>query len=263
MKRLSIAVVVMAATMLLTATAAQAVPAPKTTGSIVMSNPKQAATFDAFDTNPVKGSVTYTNFEFAVDGTGVWVPAGTFDVDFEYQGTGPYTHVLSITGFEPGSPDSVSFTATGYYEPDPGWTETVQGTIDGDQISFTMLPDDGGLKYGWTYVDVVGTIDPDGSVAGTWSDSLTRSGGVTIADIGYEAFSYTAPVTCADVTGTSAVFGFTIPTAPLAGTPVAVHVTDGGSPGAGNDTWAHGVGDCTSTSFTDYQITAGNLTVHA
>lgn len=262
MKRVSIAVMAAAAMVVLTATAAQAVPAPKATGSIVMSNPKQAASFEAFDSQPVKGSVTYTNFEFAVDGTGVWVPAGTFDVDFEYLGTGPYTHVFTITGFEPLSPDSVSFTATGFYEPDPTWTETVEGTIDGDQIAFTMIPDDGGLKYGWTHTDVAGTIGPDGSVSGTWSDDLSRSGAVTIADVGFEVFSYTAAVTCADVDGTAATFGFTIPVAPLEGTQVAVHVTDGGSPGAGHDTWGHTVGDCTSTSFTNYPIVAGNLVVH-
>ena len=51
---------------------ASAQPAPKATGSIVMSNPLQAASFEAFATSPAKGSVTYTNFEYAVPGSGVW-----------------------------------------------------------------------------------------------------------------------------------------------------------------------------------------------
>lgn len=264
MKRLSALLMLLAAFSLLTATIAQAVPAQKVTGSIVMSTPNQAASFEAFET-PVKGSVTYSNFDLAVDGTGVWVPSGTFDASFEYQGlcNGGCVHTLTITGFEPLSPNSVAFEGTGFYVPTPSWTETFTGTIVGNQIEFTLIPDDEGALYGWAFTNVVGTIAPDGSVVGTWSDDLGRFGDVTIDDIGYEAFSYTAPVTCADVTSsTDAVFGFTIPIAPLAGTPVAVTVHDGGSPGPGHDTWAHTVGTC-GAGGTDYPIVAGNLVVHS
>jgi hypothetical protein len=253
-----------AAFMLFAAGAAQAGPAvKKATGSIVMSGPRQAASFEAFERASNKGAVTYTNFEYAVDGTGVWVPAGTFDASFEYAGlcNGPCVHTLTISDFEPLSPNSVSFEGTGFYAPDPAWTETFSGKIVGDQIKFKMVPDDGGTKYGWTFTKVVGTIASDGSVDGTWNDSLLRTGIVEIADIGYEAFSYSAQVTCAEVTGSDAVFGFDIPIAPLAGTHVAVTVHDGGSSGVGNDTWAHTVGTCGDPG-TNYPIVAGNLTVH-
>jgi hypothetical protein len=171
-------------------------------------------------------------------------------------------HRLTITGFEPLSPDSVAFEGTGFYVPDAPWTGTFAGTIVGDHIEFTMIPDDGGTKFGWTYTNVGGTIAPDGSVVGTWTDDLARAGDVTIGDIGYEAFSYTADVTCADVIDADdAVFGFTIPIAPLLGTPVAVTVHDGGSPGAGTDSWAHTVGTY-GAGGTNYPIVAGNLVVH-
>jgi hypothetical protein len=105
---------------------------------------------------------------------------------------------------------------------------------------------------------VTGTIAANGSVSGTWTDSLLRADVVEITSVGFEAFSYTAAVTSADVVGTSATFVFTIPTGvPLAGTPVRVDVTDGGSPGI-FDTWAHGV---VGGGMTSYPITAGNLTV--
>lgn len=233
--------------------------AEKATGSIVMSGPVQAATFNAFETTPVKGSVTYTNFEYAAPGSGVWVPTGTFDVGFFLAPYGgPFTHTLTVDGFTPTSPTSLQFWGHGYYYPNPAWTETFTGTITGDQIEFTMVPDDGGALYGWTWTTVTGVIAANGSVSGTWSDDLYRTDVFEIASIGFEAFSYTAPVTWVDVAGSMAAFDFTIPTGvPLAGTPVHVHVTDGGSPGI-FDTWAHGV---VGGGTTDYPITAGNLTV--
>jgi hypothetical protein len=60
----------------------------------------------------------------------------------------------------------------------------------------------------------------------------------------------------------TATFGFTIPVAPLAGTPVVVNVFDGGTPGTNGDTWAHGVGTCGGATTTPYPITSGNLVVH-
>ena len=84
LKRLTVVFMVVAAFMLSVAGAAQAGPAvqnEKATGSIVMSNPKQAIDFNVFE-SPMKGNVTYTNFEASSPGSGVWVPAGTFDVGF-------------------------------------------------------------------------------------------------------------------------------------------------------------------------------------
>lgn len=218
--------------------------------------------------------MTYANFSYAVEGTGVWVPAGTFDVGFyvDGQGGGPYVHRLQAITFEPLSPTSVAFTGAGYYVPGPGWTETIEGLIDGDQVTFTMFADDPYFAgYNWSRTIVQGTIASDGSVAGTWDDdhvSGARTGTFVIADIGHEVFGYTADVTCVGVAAPDALFGYTIPVGvPLAGVQVVVGVHDAGPPGAWTDTefdtWMHGVGNATTcdADVGNYPIIAGNLTV--
>lgn len=272
MKRLAVALMVAAAFMLVTATAVQAVSVPKATGSIVMSSPKQAIDFAVFETNPVKGELTYTNFEYADPGSGVWVP-GTFDVGFYLAPFGgPFTHSLTTTGFTPLSPTAVEFHGTGFYAPNPSWTETFTGSIHGSHLELTLVPDDGGALYQWTWTSVSGTIAPEGSVSGTWNDSLLRSDVFTIADVGDEVLSYTTSPTCVQVKDDEsgkARFGFTIPAgSPLAGTHVVVKVIDGGSPGAVYDTYKHTVADGPNSCdplypYTVYPITAGNLTVFA
>jgi hypothetical protein len=102
-------------------------------------------------------------------------------------------------------------------------------------------------------------------------------GSVTYTNFEYPGgLSYTADVICANVdsAGHAAWFTFQIPDGfpGLSGLYVEVKVTDGGSPGAGNDTWGH-----TATSdagaaqtwcetqgggTTDYPIVGGNLVVH-
>ena len=84
-----------------------------------------------------------------------------------------------------------------------------------------------------------------------------------------EVFSFTTPVTCANVTpGVEATFNYTIPAsaslAPLA--PVAVRVTDGGASGA--DTYGHNYAAGSGCSqpagaYVDFPIQTGNLVVHA
>jgi hypothetical protein len=78
----------------------------------------------------------------------------------------------------------------------------------------------------------------------------------------FEVLSYTAQVNCAVIGATDANFAFVIPAgSALAGTPVAVRVHDGGTPGTNGDTWAHGVGTCGSAT-SPYTIVSGNLVVH-
>ena len=78
MKRLTVVFIAVAALGLMTATAAQAVPGQKATGSIRMgqglteTDPQQAITFDVFETTPVKGNITYTNYGLADAGSGRW-----------------------------------------------------------------------------------------------------------------------------------------------------------------------------------------------
>jgi hypothetical protein len=286
MKRLPALFALLAVFSLFTATAAQAAPKPQAKGSIVMSGPAQAAQFNVRDRDPKadKGWMTYTNFEEEGPGSGVWVPDGTFDVSFETVTPVPdlcmgnCVHTLTITGFDPLSPNSVSFEGTGFFVQDPSFTETFTGTVVGDQIELTLVPDDGGAQFGWTFTTLVGTIAADGSVTGTWTDNLPapdgpRSGTFEIADIGYEALSFTAKIACAEkVSDGVFVFGLMIPdvesSGVAAGFEFLVRVTDDGT----NDTYEHQGGlpadvsidldTCTSSDpFTPFPIVDGNIVV--
>jgi hypothetical protein len=242
------------------AAATQAAPIPKTTGSVELSGPMQYVSFDAFESAPVKGSVRYTNFGYAVDGTGVWVPenfAMGFAVD---PSTGiAATYSMTVDSFRPASPTTVTFTGTG--DSGVGWISTFTGTITGSNFSLTMT-EINAVNPTETYrLTATGAIASGGAVNGTWQDNFggSRTGTFAIADIGHEVFHYVAPVTSVEVGSTGALFSYTIPAGtPLAGTVVYVHVTDGGSPGAGNDTLGFGT---SLSSIAPYTIVGGNLTV--
>ena len=126
MKRLTVVVMAVAAFGLMTATAARAVVAKKATGSIVMSTPKQAITFDVFQ-SPMKGNITYTNFEYANPGSGVWVPGattnpdgslslGSFDVQFSVDPEAAIvsTYTFTVNSITPLSPKSLSSRQTAF-----------------------------------------------------------------------------------------------------------------------------------------------------
>ena len=256
-KLIAIVATLLVSTLIALPAIASAAPAPKATGSIVMSSPLQAASFEAFATSPVKGNVRYTNFELAAPGSGVWVPSGAFNVGFTLTGDSTvYTHAFTIDSVTPVSPQAVSFTGTGVFTLDPSWTDTIEGTVSGTSFSFTMVEHND--SYGSFNLTASGTIAPDGSITGVWFDDFGgfRTGAFSTGPAAvYEVFSYAAPVTSASVSGTAADFTFLIPVGvPYAGTLVSVHVTDGGSPGAVYDTWSH--------NGTGYPITAGNLVVH-
>lgn len=241
---------------------AQAKTVPKTTGSVELSGPVQYASFDAFASSPVKGSVSYTNFEYAAPGSGVWVPE-SFDLGFGL-GADPtvvVTHAMTVTSFDPTSPTAVRFAGTGDGGGGGAWISTFTGTISGSTFTLQMT-EINAVDPTETYaLTGSGTIAPDGSLTGTWSDNYGggRTGTFVSADIGFEAFHYVAPVDHVTVTAPDAYFDFTIPAGvPNAGIHVYVHVNDGGSSGAGHDTWGHGT---SPGSFTDYTVEAGNLTV--
>lgn len=104
--------------------------------------------------------------------------------------------------------------------------------------------------------------------------------GPTAADMGvvnYSNFSaglhYNADITCANVNGDTAYFAYQIPPGNfVSGLWIVWEVTDGGSPGKGNDTAGFVVASdendantkCETGDFTpsDYTIIAGNLVVH-
>jgi len=290
MKRLTVVVMAVAAFGLMTAAAAQAGTAQKATGSIVMANPKQAITFDVFKTTPVKGNIAYTNFEYADPGSGVWVPGasttldsslslGSFDVQFSVDPNPAIvsTYTFTVNSITPLSPTSLTFSGNGVQQFGP-WDGPFTGTINGSAITFTLSELNGAESY---TLNATGTIDANGSVAGSWIDNYDplnfptgRTGKIAIADVGDEAFSFTTTPTCVNVLGGTpkvAKYGYTIPTgapAELAGQPVAVKVTDGGSSGALNDTYEHDFANpqnpCEPTDGTyqpQYPITAGNLTI--
>jgi hypothetical protein len=233
----------------------QAGTTPKTTGSVGLSNPTQYISFSAFQSAPVKGSVSYTNFEVAAEGSGVWVP-GDFSMGFAVapDTTIAGTYAMTVTSFTPTSPTSVTFAGTG--DCGCGWISTFTGTISGDSFSLSMTEINAGNPAETYAMTASGTISGTGSVAGVWSDNygLGRTGTFAIADIGDEAFHYVAPVETASVTPPTATFSYHIPAGVLyAGTLVSVSVSDGGSPGAGNDTLGFNGGA--------YPIVSGNLTV--
>jgi hypothetical protein len=102
-------------------------------------------------------------------------------------------------------------------------------------------------------------------------------GSVTYTNFDYPGgLSYTAAVICANVdsAGHTAWFTFQIPNGfpGLSGLYVEATTTDGGSPGAGHDTWGHTATssateaqtwcDSKGGGTTDYPIVAGNLVVH-
>ena len=138
-------------------------------------NEKQAINFNAFERDTNKGNVTYTNFQYADEGSGVWAFGdAAFDVSFEYAGLcqGACVHTLQVTDFQPLSPTSLSFEGTGVYASNPTWTETFTGTIVGNKIALTLDADDDGALYQWNTTTLSGTITPQGSISGTWKDDI-------------------------------------------------------------------------------------------
>lgn len=229
-------------------------PVPKATGSIAMSSPMQYASFNAFDYGATgdRGTVTYTNFDFPFAHTGVWlIGSGPYTLDVELDGQ--WLHTMNIDTVRPTSPTSTSFAGHGAYN-GGGYEWTVTGSISGSNVSFAITYTTGLPGYVFT---ATGTIAGDGSMAGTATDTLSRSSSWTLpAGTAHEVFSYSAAITNVVVTGDSATFEFP---AALLGVVVDVKVTDGGSPGMGNDTWSHGVG----FPLLPYTITSGNLVVHS
>jgi len=253
-------------TLAASAASAGPMPVPKATGSVGLATPLQYASFNAFDYGTVgdRGTVQYTNFDFPVPGTGVWDVRGTYYLDVTFGGL--YRHVMTIDAIVPQSPTNTVFSGTGYYVPDPSYTWTVTGSVNGSLISFDILYT--GAAAGYVF-HAVGTIAPDGSMSGTATDSAGQAPLTWTVPAGsvHEVFSYSAPVTCAVVSAlpaTDATFVFTIPAGiPLAGLSVVVKVHDGGTPGTNGDTWSHGLATSTCDGPVGlYPITSGNLVVH-
>ena len=249
------------ATLAATALGASAAPQPKVTGGISLGSPNQYVSFNAFQgttTAATKGSVTYTNFDYATPGTGVWTLTSPVHIDFNIGGN-DYNHTMTVTGVTPSSNNSLSYTATGVYDPDPSYTWNGSGTVSGSNVTLNLVYT--GTSAGYA-LQLVGTIAPNGSMSGTETGSNTGTWSAA-AGSAHEVLSYTSAVTCAVINGTAASFSFNAG-GPFVGTPILVSVTDGGSPGS-KDTYKEDVngGPCATTSAaTQYPITGGNLVVH-
>src|SRR4029450_1356621 len=212
MKRLTVVFMMVAAFGLMASTAAQAVTAQKATGSVVMANPKQAITFDVFETNPVKGNIRYTNFEYADLGSGVWGPGasgstlslGSFDVLFTLDPgtTVVSTYSFTVSSITPLSPTSLSFIGNGEQADAFGdWHGPVTGTVSGSTLTFTLIEQNDADPQSYT-LNATGQIDANGAVTlGTWNDNYggVRTGTFNIADVGDEVFSFTTTPTCVQV----------------------------------------------------------------
>ncbi len=234
-------------------------------GSVALSDPAQFVTFNAFDYGATgdRGTVSYTNFEMPATGTGVWSVFGTFPLTVSLGGT-TFEHDVTIDTVTPISSTATKFSGTGSLASDPAVTWTIKGIVTGSDITFTITYT--GTNAGYTFTGT-GTIGDDGSITGTATDSLLQSGLTFTIPAGSvaEVLSYTAPITCAVISGQDATFGFTVPEGfdDLSGTEVVAQVHDGGKPKDKADTWAHGAatGTCEGT-VTNFPIVSGNIIVH-
>jgi hypothetical protein len=242
-----------------TASAGQG-PAQKTTGSVQLAGGyRQYLSYDAFATTPAKGSVNYTNWDYASSGSGVWVPASSFNMGFGVD-SGPVvaTYAQSVAAWTPVSATTDTFSGSGGCG--CGWVSTFAGSLSGSVFNLSMTEISTSNPAETYAMSATGTVAADGSVSGSWSDNYAggRSGSFVIDDIGHEIVHYVAPVAHASVSGHDAWFDYTVPNTDLAGTTVYFHVFDGGSSGVPNDHVYFG----TSPSPTqEYPITSGNLTV--
>jgi hypothetical protein len=258
-----------AAAVMVALVSSMALAAPATftqaTGSVWLSGPTQYVAFNAFDYGATgdRGTVNYTNFEYAAPGSGAWLPvAGTYALTTAVDGS-PYSHTMIIDTVTVISPTNVTFSGTGFFNADHAYTWTVTGSIVNGTVSFHILYT--GTNAGY-FFDATG---PAAAMAGTGTDSnLTPNETWSISPaFAHEVLSFTASVTCAVVTSatSTATFVFTIPAGfpSLSGLPIVIKVLDGGTPGTNGDVYGHGV----ATSACDgpvgnYPITGGNLVVH-
>lgn len=238
---------------------------PHITGSFSLAGPAQYETINNVST--AGGSLSYTNFTYADPGSGVWsLPSDGSSValNFGLNG-GVYSHHLTVDSIQPTSTTSFTFIGHGTYDADPGYTWTATGSVNGTNLAMHIVYT--GTNAGYT-ADVTAVINTDGSISGKALDSNSQTLTLSTPErAAFETLDFTAPVNSgaiidSTVTPATGQFSYVVPTsapAGLAATVVTINVTDGGSPGVGHDTYAHGVlGQWSQT----YPITSGNLTVH-
>jgi hypothetical protein len=236
---------------------AAARPAPRhiASGSMQLSGPLQYEQFRALQGfGRYHGQVTYTNWQYAEAGSGVYAPlAGAHALTFNFGGA--YNHTLNdglkLTAL---SPDRLAFSGTGVYS-DGTTTWKIKGEVRDSNVSAIIAYDKlvGGKPY---TVFLFGKVAANGSAAGFAKSSQNQK--MTFA-LGAGTFGsvlhYHAAIKSDQIGRHDATFKFVIPAsvAGLGGTPVTVKVHDGGW-GARFDRYAHGV---TGGALTQYPIVGG------
>lgn len=254
------------------------VPAPKATGGIGWVN-SGAQAYDEFNAQMTSASCSTS-----------WSVNGTYTFDFEYLG-GHYVHDAVISNQSGGGYD----VAGGY--PAGGahvfaWGGT--GAVSGNNVSNDVVYTADATAVG-TLMEMNGSIAPDGTMSGTWSDNYlggnrtgtwaTASGAATKTVSGCtgkgsfkysdaNGINYVMDVKYVNVSGTESWFAGPTTSGNFGiGTWIFIKVADNGEPGAGNDQiWGQVAGsealakDMVATMATPaspaFTITSGNLQVH-
>ena len=105
-------------------------------------------------------ALAFVPITFAVEPATTWSMLGTHDLDFTC-GVGLYPHTMTVNAEDM---YAGTFSGTGVYEVNNGYTWNVNGTVSGNDIDFTVLYT--GIGAGSTY-NLSGTIAPNGSIFGT------------------------------------------------------------------------------------------------
>jgi hypothetical protein len=234
---------------------AMASTAPHLTGSVALAGPADQYAALNNIAAPNLGSLSYTNFNVADSAaSGVWSLPKASPVEIDFGLGGNYPHHMTVASIQPTGLGSFTFTAHGSYDPDQSYTWDATGSVSDTALSLHLVYTGSNAGYS---VDASGTIAGDGSVSGSATSSAGQN--LTMA-MGpgslFQALSFTAPVSDVSFGTGSAHFASAIPAGhTYAGTPFTEDVTDGGSPGAGHDTWTQNPAGAST-------ITGGNLTIH-
>lgn len=274
-KRILISTATIATTLLATVSPAFAVPNPKATGGIM---------FEAYSLQ------RYVNFD-AQQTSNVcsmpWDVTGAYTVAFNLTNDPTlYVHDMNLSQSGSNVTGTGGYPAGGPYS--YSWHVT-SGTVTGNTLSLTVLYDTGATG---TVMNMTGTIAPNGTMSGTWSDDFggsrtgdwsTKTGSAHKTLVGCTGKGiynyadanmdwYQAKITCVSVSGNTAVFSGPVK---YASNPswlsnyVIVKVEDNATPGWKGDKISASfvsTGDphCDTSGLVNgpFDVSGGNLVVH-
>jgi hypothetical protein len=97
-----------------------------------------------------------------------WNLEGTYEIQYKL-GSTPYNHIYTIDSMDL---QSGAFSGTGYYVPDPSYTETISGTVTASDIAALVTYTGSNLGYTVTWT---ASIFPDGTISGSAISSTGQS----------------------------------------------------------------------------------------